>query len=407
MNATIIGGGPAGIMAAITAAKNGNNVTLLEKNAKLGKKLAITGGGRCNLTNSADIDEFIRQTKTNAEFLYSAFYTFDNRALMDFFENLQVPLKVENGRVFPKSDKASDIITALENELQRLGVKIQLNSPVADVEYIQNLLSQKQAVIIATGGLSYPGTGSTGDGYNWAKQLGHSCTPLQPALVPLRGRLTNKFDKPDKLDKKIADLAGLTLENVTVKIIQKNGENSPKSAKTYVSTGSILFTHNGISGPAVLDIAKYFSSNIDIFIDLLPNITAQDLEQQLLKIFAENPNKTVVNLLDLLENIPKRIVPFLVDNSTEKANNFSKVSRAKLVENIKNLEFTATGTAGIKAATVTAGGINVSEINPQTMESKKVKGLYFAGETLDVDAVTGGFNLQIAFSTGFLAGLLL
>ena len=379
------------MMAAITAAGRGHAVTLLEKNDRLGKKLAITGGGRCNLTYAADPEVLIRHVTGNPAFLYSAFYTFGSEALMEFFEKLGVPLKVEDGRVFPKSDRGQDIVKALETALAELRVKVLLNHPVTD---IRQVFKKADSVIIATGGCSYPATGSTGDGYQWAKELGHTVTELYPSLVALLVKETW-----------VSDLAGLSLREVGL-TVTASGSLAEKAL--FSGVGELLFTHKGISGPLVLEASRYLAEHMQnkplAAIDLMPNIDYGKLDKLLLQAITGSPNKSIGNVLSGI--LPKRLVPLLLDDPEEKANIFTKKARTSLVKVIKSFCFTVAGTAGFREAMVTAGGVNVNEINPSDMSSKKVPGLYFAGEVLDVDALTGGFNLQIAFSTGYLAGCL-
>jgi len=384
---SIIGGGPSGMMAAIMAAKNGHSVTIYEKNNQLGKKLAITGGGRCNLTYAADPEELIQNVVSNPTFLYSAFYTFGSEHLMDFFEQQGVPLKIEQQRVFPQSDRASDIIKALEKALVQYKVRVLLNNQITD---IHRILDKYDAVIVATGGCSYPNTGSTGDGYCWAKELGLSVIDLRPALVSL-------YAKP--ICDNVADLAGLSLSSI--------GLTVACAGKTvFAGTGELLFTHKGISGPLVLKAGGYLPNNISdttVTIDLKPDISPDKMDAMLLEILKKHPNMSLENILNML--FPKRLCSLLLGSLfSKKANAFTKKERGTLVNTIKNLVFNVTGTAGFKESMITAGGINVCEINPSDMSSKKIPKLYFVGEVLDVDAHTGGFNLQIAFSTGYLAG---
>ena len=360
------------MMAAITAAANGHQVTLMEKNDRLGKKLAITGGGRCNLSNATDPEGLIQNVKTNPSFLYSAFYTFGSSDLVEFFENRGLPLKVENGRIFPKSDRAADVVAVLEETLKKSDVKILLNHTVKDIKF----LLKNSAVIVATGGVSYPSTGSTGDGYRWAKELGHKIVEPRPALVPLLAD--------------VQGLAGLSLKNVGLKL------------NSYYGQGELLFTHKGISGPVVMEASHYWDSKHEAAIDLMPDFNQTELDKLILKAFEESPNKFVGNIIEKF--LPKRLVPMIVDFADKQANAVTKNERTQLITKIKAMPIKITGTAGFKEAVITAGGVDVQEINPSDMSSKKVSGLYFAGEVIDVDAATGGFNLQIAFSTGYQAG---
>ena len=390
-NITIIGGGPAGIMAAITAAKRGHSVVLYEKNNQLGKKLALTGGGRCNLTNTGDPEDHIRNVVNNASFLYGALYTFGSTQLMDFFEQLGLPLKVEQQRVFPKSDCSGDIVKALKVALVQHNVKVLLNSPITD---IQPVLDKSDAVIVATGGCSYPGTGSTGDGYRWARTLGHNVTDLRPALVPMYAKTIHE---------NIPSLAGLSLNSVGFTLTRAGKD-------IFKETGELLFTHKGISGPLALKASSYLTSSykdITAAIDLKPDLSFDKLDDEMLDTLNKHPNKSLENILNMF--FPKRLIPLLLAplslNTTEtKANALTKKERIIVLQTIKNLIFKVTGTAGFKEAVITAGGVDVREVNPSNMSSKKVPKLYFVGEILDVDAYTGGFNLQIAFSTGFVAG---
>lgn len=368
------------MMAAITAAGRGRSVTLYEKNDKLGKKLALTGGGRCNLTYAGDPEELLQNVISNPNFLYSSFYTFGSDSTMEFFARRGVPLKAEENRVFPKSDKSSDIIDALERALAELKVKVLQNHPVRD---IRKILRESDKVIIAAGGCSYPATGSTGDGYKWAGELGHNIVDLKPALVPL---LAN-----------VPDLAGLSL---TVGL---------EVGSAFKGTGELLFTHKGISGPIVLKASRYISdSSRKLTIDFMPSVSSAELDRLLLNVITNHQNKSIGNTLEKI--LPKRLVSVLLDKlpsekiREKKANAFTKEERTALICSIKSFPLEITGTAGFKEAVITAGGVDVREVNPSTMESKKVPGLFFAGEVLDVDALTGGFNLQIAFSTGYMAG---
>ena len=399
-NVIVIGGGPAGMMAAISAARNSHKVFLLEKNEKLGKKLYITGKGRCNLTNDCDEEEFLKNICANPYFLYSAIYGCNSRSVMEFFEDLGVPLKVERGgRVFPLSEKASDITKALTRELERLNVKIMLKKKVVDIKVTDGkavgVITQEgeleaDAVIIATGGLSYPVTGSDGDGYKFAKESGHMVTELFPSLVPLTS--TDDF---------VAELAGLSLKNVELSMY--NGKK-----KVYSEFGEMLFTHVGISGPLVLSASRFYSPKSKCYatIDLKPALDSKELDKRLLRDFEEYKNKRFKNALDKL--LPQKIIPVVIEKSAidpeKQVNEITKAERAVLVETLKAFSVNINGTEGFKQAVITAGGVDIKHINPSTMESKPVESLYFAGEVIDVDGVTGGFNLQIAFATGVLAG---
>ena len=403
----VVGGGAAGMMAAIAAAENGNEVHLFEKNEKLGKKLFITGKGRCNITNACDMEDLMKQIVTNPRFLYSAFNTFDNMAVMDFFERIGLEIKTERGmRVFPQSDHSSDVIKVLQRYMEQLGVHISLNTEVKSIveengQFRHIVCGSKNekiaadACIVATGGLSYQSTGSTGDGYRFAKQLGHTVTELSPSLVALN--IKEEF---------AARLMGLTLKNVELKLLQGK-------KVLYSDMGEMLFTHFGISGPLVLSASSYSAEEIlkghelpTVQIDLKPALTEEQLDARILSDFEEAKNKCFKNALDKL--LPQRMIEVMVELSgidpEKKVNAVSKEERRHLVHLFKHLTMHITGLRDYKEAVITKGGISVKEIVPSTMESKLVSGLYFAGEVLDVDAMTGGFNLQIAWSTGYAAG---
>lgn len=404
----VVGGGAAGMMAAVTAAQNGHQVTLLERNEKLGKKVFITGKGRCNLTNASDIEEIFEHIVTNPKFLYSALYGFDNRACMDFFEENGLRLKVERGnRVFPVSDHSSDVIKTLEKKLKALSVEIRLHTRVEslltesfqDKKRITGVTDEKgksyeaDAVILATGGISYPSTGSTGDGHKMAEEAGHKVTDLYPALVPLKAK-----------EGFCGELMGLSLKNVTATF--KEGKKV-----LYSEFGEMLFTHFGVSGPIILSGAsvinqKLAKNEIQLFIDLKPALTEEQLQKRLTREFEENRQKQFKNACSGL--FPARLIPVMIALSgidpEKKACEISKEEKRGFARCIKALPLTITGTGGYEEAIVTKGGVSVKDINPSTMESKQVCGLYFAGELMDVDAFTGGFNLQIAWSTGRLAG---
>ncbi len=399
----VIGGGPAGMMAASTAAKNGNKVVLIEKNNMLGKKLLITGKGRCNITNNIPIDEFIKNVPTNGNFLYSSFYSFTNENLISLINKLGVKTKVERGeRVFPQSDKAVDVLNALKKLLINYGVKV-YNEQVTDVKAFENgkkavVFANKKvfecdAVIIATGGVSYPLTGSTGDGYKFAKNLGHTITDIKPSLVPLELR-----------EEYVKELMGLSLKNVAVTIC--------KCGKVvYEDFGEMLFTHFGASGPVILSCSSHIKNvengGYTITIDVKPALDFKTLDKRILRDFEQAKNKDFVNSLDKL--LPKKLIPVVVKLSDidphTKVNEITKEQRHVLVNLLKNLSFTVKKFRPVAEAIITSGGVSVKEINPSTMESKINKGIFFAGEIIDVDAYTGGFNLQIAFSTGYVAGM--
>ena len=403
----VVGGGAAGMMAAVAAAENGNEVHLFEKNEKLGKKLFITGKGRCNITNACEMEDLMKQIVTNPRFLYSAFHTLDNVAVMEFFERIGLPLKTERGmRVFPQSDHSSDVIKVLQKYLEQLGVSIYLNTEVRQIVEEEGQFkkivygsSKKEMVadacIVATGGLSYQSTGSTGDGYRFAKELGHTVTKLSPSLVALN--IEEQFAK---------DLMGLTLKNVEVKLLQGK-------KVLYFDRGEMLFTHFGVSGPLILSASSYVAEEIRkgkdlpiLQIDLKPALTEEQLDARLLADFEEAKNKSFKNSLNQL--LPQRMIEVIVAlsgiDAEKKVNAISKEERRQLGYLLKHLTLHIMGLRDYKEAVITKGGIDVKEIVPATMESKLVKGLYFVGEVLDVDAMTGGFNLQIAWSTGYTAG---
>ncbi|WP_342756207.1 NAD(P)/FAD-dependent oxidoreductase [Kineothrix sedimenti] len=401
----VIGGGAAGMMAAVAAAENGGQVLLFEKNEKLGKKVYITGKGRCNLTNACDMESLFGNVVTNGKFLYSAFYGFDNQAVIRFFEEAGCKTKIERGeRVFPVSDHSSDVIAALHRQMKGLGVDIRLNTSVktlvTEEDRVIGVVTQDggtelaEAVIVAAGGLSYPVTGSTGDGYRMAEEKGHSTKPCYPSLVPL-------IVKEDWCK----ELQGLSLKNVTVALCQ-NGKKV-----FYEGFGEMLFTHFGVSGPLILSASSYYTGrkskeNVSLYLDLKPALSEEQLDKRVLRDFEENKNKQFKNSLGSL--FPAKLIPVIIRLSgidgEKKIHEVTKEERFRFVHLIKHIEMTITGTREFQEAIITKGGISVKEVNPSTMESKLVKGLYFAGEVLDVDALTGGFNLQIAWSTGYLAG---
>ena len=404
MNTIVVGGGAAGMMAAIIAARNNNKVTLLEKNEKLGKKVYITGKGRCNLTNACDDETFFESVITNPKFLYSAYYGFNSYAVMDFFESIGLKIKTERGnRVFPLSDHSSDVISVLNKELIRLGVKICLNTKVKKILINDNnecvgVLSttgtlNADKVILATGGKSYPLCGADGDTWKFADELNINTNEAEPSLVPL-------VTKEDF----VKELQGLSLKNVSVNL-------TDWGKKLYSGFGEMLFTHFGVSGPLILSASthvreKDYSKNLKLVIDLKPAMSEKELDERILRDFKENSNKQFINSLSGL--LPSKLIPVIVKlskiDARKQVNIITKEERLRLVSLLKGLELTVTGNRGFNEAIITRGGICVKEINPSTMESKKYKGLFFAGEMIDVDALTGGFNLQIAWSTGFLAG---
>ena len=405
MKVIVVGGGAAGMMAAIRAGELHDNVILFEKNEKLGKKIYITGKGRCNVTNNADIDTILKNINRNPKFMYSAIYGFDNSRLYSFIEENGCPLKVERGdRVFPVSDHASDIIKALSKALKDRRVNIKLNTPVKEliledgavkgVILADGTREYADKVIVTTGGLSYPTTGSTGDGYKMAESAGHTVVPTRPGLVPL---VTGETWVPK--------LQGLSLKNVELKLYAED-------KCVYKDQGEMLFTHYGISGPLVLSASAYYdkesrkNKNVSVSIDLKPALDEDALDKRILRDFEKFNNKQFKNALD--ELLPSKLIPIIVELSGidpyKAVNVVTKEERKRLVQLLKHFTMTVIGAGNYNEAIITIGGINVKEINASTMESKLVKNLYFAGEVLDVDAMTGGFNLQIAWSTGYLAG---
>ena len=399
----VVGGGAAGMFAAIFAAYNGNEVHIFEKNEKLGKKLFITGKGRCNITNASDMETLFASVVTNSKFLYSSFYGYTNQDVIEFFERIGVRTKIERGnRVFPGSDHSSDVIVGLTRELQQLGVEIHLHTAVKRIvgkerfEYLElqnGTRVEGDACIVATGGFSYQTTGSTGDGYRFAKELGHQVTEILPALVPLT--IKEWYAK---------ELQGLSLRNVKASVYDDK-------KKLYDDFGEMLFTHYGVSGPLMLSASSYIGEKLKekelkLVIDLKPALTTEQLDQRVLRDFEENMNKSFKNAIGKL--FPTKLIPIMLELSgidpDKKVNLISKEERQQFVSLIKNFTMTITGLRDFNEAIITKGGIKVKEINPSTMESKLVQGLYFVGEVLDLDALTGGFNLQIAWSTGYAAG---
>ena len=402
----IVGGGAAGMFAAAVAAQKGCEVFLFEKNEKLGKKLYITGKGRCNVTNDCGPEELLSAVVRNRKFLYSAFYTFGSRDMMDFLEKAGVPLKTERGnRVFPVSDHSSDIIRALERRIREYGVHIRLKSTVKSLYtdngrvsglYLQDgSLHRGDAVIVATGGLSYPSTGSDGDGYRFAGECGLQVTELAPSLVPLRTK-----------EEYIPRMQGLSLKNVTLTV--KNGKKI-----LYQDLGEMMFTHSGITGPLVLSASAHIGDalkkqgELPAFIDLKPALTEEQLDARILREFETGKNKQFKNVISVL--FPASLTPVMVEIGgippEKPVHEISREERHHFGSLIKNFPVTVTGLGEFKEAVITRGGVAVKEISPSTMESKKMPGLYFAGEVLDLDAVTGGYNLQIAWSTAYLAAL--
>ena len=404
----IIGGGAAGIIASIAAARIGHSVKLIEKNEKLGKKLFITGKGRCNLTNASEIDVILNNIVTNRKFMYSSLYTFDNQAIVDLIEENGCKCKIERGnRVFPISDHSSDVIKALTNELKKSKVDISLNTKVTDIitsnSVVEGVVIEQagnkkklmaDAIIVCTGGLSYASTGSTGDGYKFVSRLGHNIIETKPSLVP--------FCIEEKWVKK---LQGLSLKNVNLQLIV-NGK------KIFDEFGEMLFTHFGISGPLVISASSYYVAcknikKVELYIDLKPALSIEQLDVRLIREFTENSNKQFKNVVTSL--FPIKMVPIMIElsgiNPEKKANEISKMERCEFIKLIKSLPLTIEGIRGFEEAIITKGGIDVKNINPHTMESKLVSGLFFAGEVIDVDALTGGYNLQVAWSSGYLAGI--
>ena len=428
MKVVIIGGGPAGMMAAISCKENNPSydVVILEKNNTLGRKLLITGKGRCNITSSLEISEHIKNIPGNGMFMFSSFKNYTNEDIISMLEKNGVKVKEERGnRIFPVSDKAQDVLIAFEKELRKLGVTVELNSNVKQIEIINSVgahcmspneenkfrikLDNNQKIeadklIIATGGKSYPGTGSTGDGYNFAKSFGHTITDIRPSLVPLE--IKEKSD--------CQSMQGLSLRNVSIKI-----KDIEKNKLIYEDFGEMLFTHFGVSGPIILSGSAHFiryknieellkQGKVKLYIDLKPSLSEEQLNQRVLRDFEKQKNKEYKN--SLFELLPKKMINYVIEKSgideNKKVNEITKQERLALVKLIKNIELTIDKTRPIEEGIITSGGINIKEINPSTMESKLIKNLYFAGELIDVDAYTGGFNLQIAYSTGYTAGLL-
>lgn len=404
----IIGGGAAGMMAGVFAARNHHEVHILEKNEKLGKKVFITGKGRCNVANACDTEELFPTVMSNPKFLYSGFYSFGPQDVMNFFEEAGVPLKVERGnRVFPQSDHSSDIIRALERELKKAGAKVHLHTTVKEIvkkpeaEKVTGVILEDgtfmegDAVIVATGGFSYQSTGSTGDGYRFARELGLKVTDISPSLVPLK-------TKEDYIPK----LQGLSLKNTGLTI--KNGKKV-----LYEDFGEMMFTHFGVTGPMILSasahigakLAKAENGELCAYLDLKPALTKEQLDARILREFETGQNKQFKNVIGVL--FPSSLTPVMLElggiPAEKKIHDISREERQHFVDLVKAFPFTITGMGEFKEAIITKGGVSVKEINPGTMESKKISGLYFAGEVLDLDAVTGGYNLQIAWSTAYLA----
>lgn len=431
MKVVIIGGGPAGMMSAITAAERGNNVILFEKMKTLGRKLLITGKGRCNITSSIDIKDFIQNVPGNGKFLYSSFQNYTNRDIIDFLNKQGVKVKEERGnRMFPVSDKSKSVLDAFINKLNELKVDIRVNSRVTKIEvqdgkvvgirYNNNILEKADKIIIATGGLSYPATGSTGDGYKIVQELGHNITKIKPSLVPIivadKNIETQESIKKSKYRDSInlcKELQGLTLKNVSIKII-----NNDNKKIIYEDFGEMIFTHFGVYGPIILsgsahllrykNVEELFNKgSIKLIIDLKPALTYEKLDSRVLRDFNAEKNKLFRNALDNL--LPKKLIEPVIElsgiNENKRVNEITKEERKEIIKILKEFTITLKAFRSIDDAIITAGGVDIKQINPKTMESKLVKGLFFAGEIIDVDAYTGGFNLQIAYSTGYTAGL--
>ena len=409
----VIGGGPAGMMAAITAAENGNEVTILEKMPSFGKKLLITGKGRCNITSSLYMSEFIKKTPGNGKFLYSAFQNYTNADIIEFLKKQGLEVKEERGnRIFPVTDKSIDVLNCFKKRIDELKIKYKLETRVEKILIKNNEvlgvrtnreIIQTDKIILATGGKSYPLTGSTGDGYKIARDLGHTIIPIKPALVPLE-----VYEKEE-----CKKIQGLSLKNIAIKII-----DTDRKKTIYEDFGEMVFTHFGISGPTILSgsahLAKYKDIDyllkkryIKITIDLKPALTEEHLDDRILRDFKEFKNKQFKNSLDKL--LPQKMIPLIAElsgiNPDKMVNEITKEERRHLVQLIKYFTITIKNFRPVEEAIITCGGISTKEINPKTMESKLIKGLYFAGEIIDVDAYTGGFNLQIAYSTGYTAGI--
>ncbi len=401
----VVGGGPAGIMAAGKAAEKGCDVLLLEKNDRLGRKILISGKGRCNITNDTDIEGLIENIPGNGNFLYSAFYNFSNHDLIRFFNERGLETKVERGgRVFPVSDRSRDVVDTLKKYLKECGVSVRYGASVKNVSTndgkVEGVVLENgefikaDRVVLATGGASYPGTGSTGDGYRIAQRLGHTVVDLKPSLVPLVTR-----------EKWVKDLQGLTLKNVAIKITDLDGR------KIYDDFGEMLFTHFGVSGPVILSASRhildYNYRNVKLTIDLKPALDENRLDERIQRDFASFSNKHFKNSLG--ELLPRKLIPVIINLSgidpDKPVNQVTREERKRLSRLLKGLELAIVGSRPLSEAIVTAGGVSTDEINPSTMESKLVKGLFFAGEIIDVDGYTGGYNLTIAFSTGCLAGI--
>ena len=412
-NVIVIGGGPAGMMSAITAAENGNKVTIIEKMPSFGKKLLITGKGRCNITSSLYMSEFIKNTPGNGKFLYSAFQNFTNTDIIEFLRKQGLEVKEERGnRIFPVTDKSIDVLNCFLKRIDELKIKYKLHTKVEKIliknHEIVGVKTERETikadrVILATGGKSYPLTGSTGDGYRMASEIGHMIEKIKPSLVPLE-----VYQKET-----CKQLQGLSLKNIEIKLIDID-----KNKTIYEDFGEMIFTHFGISGPTILSASAHLirykdidyllkKQKIKLIIDLKPALTEEQLDDRILRDFREVKNKQFKNSLDKL--LPQKIIPVIIQNSQihedKKVNEITKEERRRLVECLKKFEIDIKDFRPVEEAIITSGGVSIKEINPKTMESKLIKGLYFAGEIIDVDAYTGGFNLQIAYSTGYTAGM--
>lgn len=418
MKVIVIGGGPAGMMAAIQAKQNGNDVILLEKMKSLGRKLLITGKGRCNITSSLGMDEFIKNTPGNGMFLYSCYQNYTNQDIIQFLKEQGLEVKEERGnRIFPITDKSQDVLRCFTKKLKELNIEIKYETPVREIlikkdEKTKRVVGVRtnneeikaDKIILATGGKSYPLTGSTGDGYQLVKKIGHTITKIKPSLVPL-----------ESYDIDICkQLQGLSLRNVEIKLI-----DIEENKTIYEDFGEMLFTHFGISGPIILSSSAHLirykqieeklkNKEIELVIDLKPALTEEKLDERVLRDFQEIKNKQFKSSLGKL--LPKKLIPIIIKESgideNKQINAITKEERRKLIKLLKNFKLKIKNFRPIESAIITSGGINIKEINPKTMESKIVKGIYFAGEIIDVDSYTGGFNLQIAYSTGYTAGLL-
>ncbi len=413
MKVIVIGGGPAGMMSAIASAENGNKVILIEKMQSLGRKLLITGKGRCNITSSLSMDEFIKNTPGNGMFLYSVYKNYTNTDIIDFLKKQGLEVKEERGnRIFPITDKSQDVLKCFTKRLKELNVEILLNQKVSEILVkdeevigvkLQDKIINADKIILATGGESYPLTGSTGDGYKMVEKLGHTVTKIKPSLVPLE-----TFEKDT-----CKEMQGLSLRNVEIKL-----KDIEKNKIIYEDFGEMLFTHFGVSGPTILSSSAHLvryknidellkNKKIKLSIDLKPALSEEKLDERILRDFNEIKNKQFKNSLDKL--LPQKLINIIIEksgiNPQKQVNEIKKEERRNLVKLLKNFEVTIKGFRPIDEAIITSGGINIKEINPKTMESKIVNGLYFAGEIIDVDSYTGGFNLQIAYSTGYTAGI--